>query len=417
MPKMEFTEVALTTGTGTQDITITSFGTVDGAIIFASWASTLDTDTADQVIAVGMTDFTTDRSVSTNNEDNVSPSDASRQLTSDFLRITQAGTNITDRSITTVAAITDGIRITPGQAGTAFRLKVILIQDANISVEQIVPNGTVDTATTITPSFATRLIIAASVQTSTSNTQHNFSYGFCHLDSPSFEQRCASYRMRELTAQETSGRITNNRLIANVNNSGSYSAGFASYEVTAVDSTTWDLTSREVGSSNNFIAMSLGMSGVDLEVFEFDLPNSAGSDWTPTLSPSITFTPDFVHCVLTKYDAFNTSNSNTSDAGPLSICTFDGTNITSVLWASEQGANPTNAESRMSTAMYLQRDTSAVHYNLNTITLQTGGWTVANANITAASSETDRAIGFAIAQPVTGGGMLAKVLNQGQING
>ena len=127
----------------TQDITSSGFGTPTAAVVICSYATALDTNTADAIISIGFYDGTTQECVESNSEDAQAASNCNHSHTAaKVLSIRVPGSSTVIREAT-AAFITDGVRLTwTGGNTNQYQVTVWLFNDVgSVSVESYVPNA------------------------------------------------------------------------------------------------------------------------------------------------------------------------------------------------------------------------------------------------------------------------------------
>ena len=130
------TRSAINTSTGTQDFTVSGFGTPKAAMFILTSAVTDGTEAAHAYLSVGATDGTRQWCIHTNAEDAQTTTDhAVDHTNSACVEFTNVGDSATiDGSASFSAWITDGVRINWDNApGTAYLLTVVLFGGSDLS--------------------------------------------------------------------------------------------------------------------------------------------------------------------------------------------------------------------------------------------------------------------------------------------
>lgn len=163
------TQFALTTAaaTNTQDITISSFGTVSAAILFVSGATANDTITADALLGVGFLDGTNECCTGNFSDDNVGTSAGGRSQRDDACLVIcdQTGNDVAWFS---GAFITDGVRLTVTDASpSAYFCTLVLIGGTDVANAHAAAHddlGTTASTTNITaPGFQADLVFISHI--------------------------------------------------------------------------------------------------------------------------------------------------------------------------------------------------------------------------------------------------------------
>jgi hypothetical protein len=137
--KMQVTSVAAKTTTGTQDITISGFGTPVAAIFVMSRGVSNGTAAVHSNLSIGFTDGTNERVMTSNDEDAQATSDSARLLdaTTEVITMTAEGDSATTIATASFSSwITDGVQINWGTVtGDGERLMVILFGGTDMSAK------------------------------------------------------------------------------------------------------------------------------------------------------------------------------------------------------------------------------------------------------------------------------------------
>ena len=182
---IQTTRVALNTSTGTQDITISGFGTPKGAMFFATRATSVDEHQATASISVGFTDGTRDRLFGFGSEDGQATSDTIRMQATNGTAAVQTSAVAIDGRLRFDSWITDGVRINIAVApATAWYLTVVLFGGDDISNVYVgdAGLGTGTSAVNITdPGFQADLVFAGGIGRNTSGTYDQVGAGIIHF--------------------------------------------------------------------------------------------------------------------------------------------------------------------------------------------------------------------------------------------
>jgi len=148
----------------TQNYTKTGLGTPKGYLALGSLVTTLNTITADWLLSIGASDFTTDNMMMTNMEDNQATSDNAKIHQSDELvRIATAGSSTGVEVAVDNGTVTDGVQMSWSATNVARQVSAILFEEGieDFDVQTPLLNGT--GATTITTGFQPDLMIMFTV--------------------------------------------------------------------------------------------------------------------------------------------------------------------------------------------------------------------------------------------------------------
>jgi len=168
--KFETVRVALNTGTGTQDITISGFGTPVAAMFYFEWATADDTITARTRSSVGYTDGTNQCVTAITSIDNVTTSNTARIQNSTNV-IQEITTGSTQGAAKFDSWVTDGVRIDITNAPSgAFFVTVVLIGGADVVSAKAALSATMTSATTVhTVGFEADLIFTNCIGSANNN--------------------------------------------------------------------------------------------------------------------------------------------------------------------------------------------------------------------------------------------------------
>ncbi len=326
--------------TGTFDITSSGFGTVDGAIIMMSMATATNTDTNTNSTGIAFYDGTDTLSYSSVTLDNQSKTSSRRITTTSCSFI---GTSASVDYVASISKITDGIRCTfTDDPSAAFRYTAILFGGGvALKTGYVIASASIDgtsayTGADFTPQAA--IVVTSGAATFTTDPLASFtqSYGIFTYNGETISQRGYHVQSNHNANDDEYVSITHNERVA-------YRGG-ASYEVTAVSSSGFTVTTRDVASAAVFPFMLIG--GVqDVHLGDTPIPTSTGvKSWE---GPG--FQPQFLLNVQTGMESYN-STSTTEDCC-YSVGWTDGTTSGSISGWGDDGAATTDTGSRTNTAL------------------------------------------------------------------
>jgi hypothetical protein len=362
----------ITSDTSTFDVTWSGAGTPTGVFICGTYATALDTNTDDAGFFCGVTDFTNEGVIHFNAEDGQATTDTGSEHSSSLIGLlTTPGTGSDIRTLTGAAAITDGVRITPGQSGTQYRLMVIGVFTDGFYAFSSCAGVTTDTACDITHGLANAPeagIFFAGTDDDSNSSNGRLSIGF-FADDGGLVQRSFAWIFRNAQTDGTAhAQVVNNRVgwVTNLN-AATEDYGF---ELTANGSTTTTITVRSSSANGSIIG---GL---------FDMPNEAyvGSVTSPNATGSwnnndLSFTPGVIVGALTQMTTINTAVNDSADAGSIGIFATDFTTEVSASAMDENASATSNTKSRLSTELWHGVDTGTEDYACNTFAADSNGWT------------------------------------------
>jgi hypothetical protein len=378
------------TDTSTFDVTVSGeTRNPTGCVVLCSYATDLATTTDENSMSFGLTDFTTVACVSTNDKDNqgtATDTNLAHQLVN-IINLTIPGTTSVRRSAT-VAAISGGVRFTPVQSGTAYRIQVILIFGAACKAFSTQGDGVLSVDETVTVAHGLGVKPSAGIYFWSDiydDTRANADYaiGF-HADTGSIVQRgfCQEWSYNQTVTRDRAQLMTD-RLGAGLDSSGNEVYGI---EMTTNNATNCIYTNRiaeATGVSINGLLIDFDDVSVSLQTV--DTPTTAASDWNYN---GLSFTPQAALGVITQLSAVDTG-ANDGTAGVMAMFGFDedGTE-SSIAGISEDqitlGVTDTN--SRIDDHIHGLADHGGQLFNFTNPTFTSDGFDVLAADITAMDS-------------------------------
>jgi hypothetical protein len=284
--------------TGTFDITSSGFGTVDGAIIMMSMATATNTDTNHNSNSIVFYDGSATYSVCNNDEDAQARTDSASYVSdSEFISAGIATT--ADDYHGTISSITDGIRVTTtNTASAAFRYTAVLfgggvsIKTGEITTSASINGTAAYTGASFTPQGGV-FLNAASVGSA-------IIFGLFSYKNSTITQRHYAAALPDLLNDSHVDSWVRNDSIASA-------IGNAYYGITAVSSSGFTVTTRNVATATRLVFFLLG--GVqDVHLGDTPIPASTGvKSWE---GPG--FQPQFLFNVQTGMESYN-SGSGTED--------------------------------------------------------------------------------------------------------
>lgn len=393
--KAEVTRVALNTSTGTQDITISGFGTPKAAIVELTIASVDDAITAHYGQCIGFTDGSTDVSTLARGVDNVATSDTGRRTSTTVLGILYDSTSTLVSSMVFSSWITDGIRIniTDSNGAAAF-IKVTLIGGADtINVKakslQMTATTVVESALTFEPDL---VIITGSGNSVVDSlgAQCIQSIGFAHNNGADANFGSFHWDRDAQTTTNTGCYVSTSRCCGQVFNDAATWLGL-------IDTyTTSGFTVRTTASPGNDYVVYLALqfqNSPDIKIFSTDGPTATGSK--AFTDPG--FKPDF----LTLITSGATATDTVQGAGPdgLASYTTDGTSEYALAISSDDAAGTTVAKSIAASKLKDLQNGSGVLHDGTFTSFDATGFTF---NFTTAPGTARKWIGLAIGSAVAG---------------
>lgn len=387
--------------TSTFDVTWSGAGTPKGVIVFASGATTDNTTAAGAYLGCGVSDFTTAASVSTYMVDNVAATDGQRvHDTGNVIELhDEAGTIV--RSAT-VATTTDGVRFTPNETGTAYKVLVIGVFD-NAAFAFTDGDATADAGTFgVTHGLPSEphggvFCYSGVGPDATDGSAGQMSIGFFHdADAGGFIQRSAGFRFQQGQADGTPhAQLFTDRVAALVNNVGE---SFHEVEVTGNTATTTTFTARGAALTGDVVGLLFPADVNLIDLDTWDSPNATGA-FTNT-EPGFRAASTIV--VGTQLTAVDTATTDVAGAGTMTVFATDLTDEYSVSVMDEQGAANSDTASRFSSELWIGNDDQTEAYACNTFAENALGFA---ATCDAANGTTHRWIALTIKSVTSSSGV------------
>jgi hypothetical protein len=341
--KVQATTFSVRTTSGTQDVTISGFGTPKAAIFIMSNGITDDTPVGvNGVYSVGFTDGTRQVAMAYRDIGGAATPDTSRAQRDNAVILFpgNSGTSSTSAHYGFDSWITDGVRITASDPlGSGRVVTCILIggddvADAYVNIKDDLGTGT-SAVSVEDAGFEPDLMFATCTGSPTidNNAAHTiFSFGVAHNDT-SIVQKGVFIDSRDGSSPSNVSSQISNANITGQQTNGTLSWGGA---VTSFTSTGVEITpSSSAGSDIIGYLMLRFTNNPDVSLFDMSWPTSGNyAETTPG------FTPNFgMICSLQGPTARNTV---TNDSLGLSLMAFDSNGVYTTTQTIEDGANPTN---------------------------------------------------------------------------
>lgn len=398
--KFRTTRVALNTTTGTQDITLSGFGTPKAAIVLLSSGSADDTVTAGANFSIGFTDGTAanDRASVIHSADNVLTSDTGRNTSSaNFGRIYN-GTGSTLTVFDFDSWITDGIRINITFAsGTNVFATFILIGGADVTNAYAGVKQLTGTSVSVTdPGFESDLVFSACNGNSNINllSVHAIqSLGISHNDGTDANRSVLYYDVSGQTTSTVGTYLSTSKCCGQIFNGAVNWLG----DINTYTASGFTVTSTASPGNDYILYLALKFQNEpDIKLFHTDGPTTTGNK--AYTDPG--FTSDFGINILSGCTSVDTLQQTGQDG--FGVYAFDATNDYSNSISSQDGQSTTNTGSITSSGKIkdLNSGTTILHEGTFT-SFDATGWTF---NFTTAPGTARKWIGLAIGPNASGGG-------------
>ena len=391
------TRVAAPTSTGTQDITVSGFGTCKAAFFIISGAVTDDTIADTAQIGFGATDGTRQWSHACRSTDaSANVAGNRRGMTDKCVHLSLAGLSGVDGEAGFSAFITDGIRIDWTNApASAFLVTVILVGGDDISVRADTINlGTATTAQTYSSmGFEANLLLCSGPNNAMADGNDTLvSSGFLGFIK---NDGAGGITQRSMSWTEPSGSADGAPCTRMMEDKFGFEftlAGGVIHEYTASNfgSAGFDFTSNANAGNDLFGFLAIDFpADVDCWVGTHDSPTGTGNN--SSTAPG--FTPQFVMLGLNACAAVDTTESD-ADGGVMGVSAFDDTRAYCNAMATEDAAATTNTASQSDDkAINLMDHTQNEDWLGTFSSFNADGWTI---NFSVTDGTARKWIGFAV---------------------
>lgn len=267
---------APTSNGGTQDFTVTGFGTPSCALFFLSYGTANGTAVDHAMLAVGMSDFTDHRSIAHVSEDTASTTDTMAQRSATGIITLLASDQSTDGTAT-ASTITDGVRLTWSDAPpSAYLVTAVMFNSAAISnckVGTVTPSGSLD-GTASASSFGWQPDFVIGVYAG-STTSARTSVGMALNDGGVVQRTVAQAHTTALATTSTTSILSTTRIAVNALSLSTV----AQLELTSFDAGGFTITTRDnTASANDFYYLAGKLAtGVSAKLVTCTSPTSTGS--------------------------------------------------------------------------------------------------------------------------------------------
>lgn len=347
--KVRMVRAGLNTSTGTQNFTVSGFGTPKAALVYVTRAVTAGTLANDAVLGIGITDGTNSYCVASFAEDATSTTNTNRTRATILIQTTDSGDAV-EFAADFNAWVTDGlqINITTAPAG-AYLLTVVLFGGDSLQAHatQVDTTATLNGTTTVSGlAFEPDQLIAlcgAGGFTGAVNSNIRMSWGFAD-NGGSIVQGSWNIAWRD-------GRPTGVAVgwpsdsyvirLMNATASGTPDESGPANEVTAFNSDGYDLTTRLNGVANNLAILELNYGGLRHWVGRVNTPTSATNQSVE--DPG--WEPQAVMSISSQTSGTLDASSSDDTAGTGGIGFADGTNESASAFSNDDGASTQNCES------------------------------------------------------------------------
>lgn len=402
--------------TNTQDVTVTSFGTVKAAIFILSGGTVDGTPAAHINFSVGFSDGTNDQASGIHFADNVSTSNSSRSTTHSGCMILPSPDGATVvLKFSVDSFITDGVRLYINNAAeSAFLATCILIGGSDVSnafVGYDIINGSGANPVT-SPGFEPDMIFGATCCYRTPTQGEDYPEA---LISVSAALNDGFEKQRTATIFQDDAYSGGSRITSVIHNDAVGVVHTTTlnmlYQLTSFDATgfTLDPTSNAVDAEFGFLALKF-TNNPGISLFDVSIPTTGNYEET---APG--FEPNF--CFLATAVGVDTLNTVQSDAdlGGLGITAFDASTVNTVSAVGEATVSTKTADSQLVSNFELLNNDATDYVVSSGYTMDSGGFTA-----TLTTNPTVTLLGWGLAFGTTAaatGRIMSSLTNHGGLAG
>lgn len=233
---------APTSNGGTQDFTVTGFGTPVCAMFFLSYGTANGTAVDNAMLSFGFSDFTNHRGIAHVSEDSGTTTDTQSDRSATGL-ITLLNTDQSVDGTATASTITDGVRLTWADAPpSAYLVTAVMFNSSmfsNCTVGTLTPNASVDATASVSGlGWQPDLVLAAYAG---STVSARTSFGMAVNSGGITQYSAGQAHTTGLATSSVTSAMLSNRIAFN----GLSLTTVASYELTSFDSGGFTLTTRD----------------------------------------------------------------------------------------------------------------------------------------------------------------------------
>lgn len=359
---------APTSNGGTQDLTISGFGTPKCALFFGGYGTANGTAVNHAGLWIGAYDGTRQYSMGQASEDNVNPTDTGSVIDANSAINTLLATSQAQDGDGTASFITDGARLTWADAPpSAYLINALLIGGSGVSncyVGQATGNATQDATTAVSaPGFEPDIVIAWANHALT--TQFRPSLGMAWNNGGAVVQR-------SMAGNDTNGNASATVISALITDRimGAVIGATPSLELTSFDANGFTVTTRDAAGARDITYIAIKLSGLNAFLHTSAAPTSTG-DQSIT---GVGFRPQVGLMLQGEFAAVDTTyGSNDGEVYGFSVFTATSS-ATSTVWTND-GSNPSNNESITETAVCRTRKDAADYATCTLVSFDADGAT------------------------------------------
>lgn len=352
---------APTSNGGTQDFTLTGFGTPTCAMFFGSYGTVNGTVVNHAGLWVGFSDFTTSASVAFSDEDSASTTDTGSARNTNALQTLLTSDQTVDGTAT-ASTITDGTRLTWADAPpSAYIITAVLFNSSAVSNCAV---GSLSTATSIggTASVAglgwqPDVILAASINNSSASVRS--SLGLALNDGGIVQYATGQSSPNASGTSDLTEIIRSDRISVNP-----IGTGQSSCELTSFDAGGFTCTTRDNASANTieYLVFKLA-TGVSAKLLTCTTPTATGAHSCTGTG----FTPQAAIMLQSNVASLDTSSTNPLNTEAFGLSAFTATSSSTSSTASDDGVASANTES-MTDSKAVRLRKNAADYLTGTLT-------------------------------------------------
>lgn len=342
---------APTSNGGTQDFTVTGFGTPVCAMFFLSYGTSAGTAATHHMVSIGFSDFTNHRGQAHASESTASSTDTGGVLASGLISLLDS--DQTQDGIATAATITDGVRLTWSDAPPAAYLVTAVMFNStvfsNCSVGTLTLAGTQDTSVSVSGlGWQPDLILGVY---SASTTSARMSFGMALNDGGVVQYSTTIGITTAAGTSDVASYVASNRLAYNPTGLG------ADAEVTSFDAGGFTVYSRTgVSTVNDLYYLTAKLAtGISAKLTTCNSPTATGAHSCTGAG----FTPQAVIMSHSNVTALNTGSTTSGTSEIFGVSAATSTASGSAMgWTDDADTTTTTASMSDTKLVSLYKDSA-----------------------------------------------------------
>lgn len=344
---------APTSNGGTQDFTVSGFGTPVCAMFFVSYGTSAGTEATHGMLAFGFSDFTNHRAIGHATESSGGTTDTGAERNASNALVSLLSTDQSVDGTATASTITDGVRLTWADAPpSAYLVTAVMFNSsvfANCTVGTLTPAGVVDTTASVSGlGWQPDLVLFGYAASLTSGRT---SYGTALNDGGVVQRSTSLGTTNGQATSDIHSMVRNDRVAFNPTELG------ADFELSSFDSGGFTITTRtgtSVVADLYYLAGKLA-TGMQAKLLTCNSPTATGSHSCTGAG----FTPQAAIMSHSNVTTINTTSTTNTTSEIYGLSAFTATAAGSAaLWADDGTAISATASISDTKAVRLRKDSA-----------------------------------------------------------